>query len=185
MFNTEYLDVLDEKGNKTGKKKLRTEIHRDGDWHKSVHVWILNSKNELLIQKRALNKDSSPGMWDISVAGHVEAGQSAVTTALLEVKEELGITVKEKKLKYLFTVIQGGVLNNGKFKNNEFDEVYLLKIDFDVNKVVLQKAEVSEIKFIYYKDLEKQISNNKVFVQHEGEYKKLFKKIDEIIKDIN
>ena len=47
----EYLDILDENGNLTGEKKLRTEVHRDGDWHKAVHVWILNSKNQLLLQK--------------------------------------------------------------------------------------------------------------------------------------
>lgn len=44
----EYFEVLDEKGNKIGKVKLRSEVHRDGDWHKAVDVWIFNSKSELL-----------------------------------------------------------------------------------------------------------------------------------------
>lgn len=38
----EYFDLLDENGNKTGKTKLRNEVHRDGDWHKAVHIWIIN-----------------------------------------------------------------------------------------------------------------------------------------------
>ena len=46
----EYFDILDENGKKTGKTKLRKEVHKDGDWHKAVHVWIINDKNEILLQ---------------------------------------------------------------------------------------------------------------------------------------
>ena len=54
----EYFDVLDENGNKTGKLKLRNEVHRDGDWHRGVHVWIINSFGELLLQRRSPNKEN-------------------------------------------------------------------------------------------------------------------------------
>ena len=47
----EYLDVLDEKGNKTGKVKLRYEVHRDGDFHKTVHIWIINKNNDVLLHE--------------------------------------------------------------------------------------------------------------------------------------
>lgn len=77
----EYLDVLDEKGNLTGEKKLRSEIHAKGLWHKVVHgihfisahsaVWIVNSKGELMVQKRSEIKESYPGLWDISSAGNL------------------------------------------------------------------------------------------------------------------
>ena len=46
----EFFDVLDEEGSKTGKIKPREELHRDGDWHKSVHVWIVNDNAEVLLQ---------------------------------------------------------------------------------------------------------------------------------------
>ena len=55
-MSEEYLDILDEQGNKTGKTKLRSEVHHDGDWHKSVHIWILNSKGDVLLQRRSLTK---------------------------------------------------------------------------------------------------------------------------------
>lgn len=42
----EYFDALDENGNLTGVKKLRKEVHRDGDWHRTVHIWIINNDNE-------------------------------------------------------------------------------------------------------------------------------------------
>lgn len=66
----EFLDVLDENGKKTGVVRNRELIYKNGDWHRTVHVWLLNSKNELLIQKRASNKETFPNLWAISIAGH-------------------------------------------------------------------------------------------------------------------
>lgn len=57
-------------------------VHRDGDYHRAVHVWIYSeSTRELLLQKRADCKDSWPGQWDISSAGHISAGDSSLVTA--------------------------------------------------------------------------------------------------------
>ncbi|KAB2077160.1 hypothetical protein ES319_A06G083600v1 [Gossypium barbadense] len=82
----EYLDVLTKIGKKIDKKiggsKPRGDVHRDGDYHKAVHVWIFTeSTQELLLQKRADCKDSWPGLWDISSAGHISAGDSSLITA--------------------------------------------------------------------------------------------------------
>ncbi|TXG75108.1 hypothetical protein ES332_1Z015100v1 [Gossypium tomentosum] len=82
----EYLDVLTKIGKKIGKKiggsKPRGDVHRNGDYHKAVHVWIFTeSTQELLLQKRADCKDSWPGLWDISSAGHISAGDSSLITA--------------------------------------------------------------------------------------------------------
>lgn len=46
----EFLDILDKNGNKTGEKKERKEVHSKGYWHKGVHIWIINSNKELLVQ---------------------------------------------------------------------------------------------------------------------------------------
>ena len=67
----EYFDVLDENGNKTGETKLRSEVHRDGDWHRTVHIWVFNRQGEVLLQRRCATKDSYPNMLDISCAGHL------------------------------------------------------------------------------------------------------------------
>ena len=56
----EYLDILDKSGNKTGEKKPRKEVHSKGYWHKGVHIWIINSNRELLVQRRSSNKDVYP-----------------------------------------------------------------------------------------------------------------------------
>lgn len=62
----EYLDVLDEQGNLTGIKKPRKQVHMDGDWHRTIHVWIVNEKGEILLQRRCATKDSFPNMLDVS-----------------------------------------------------------------------------------------------------------------------
>ncbi len=174
MEKDEKFDVLDKEGNPTGKIKPRKDVHRDGDWHKAVHVWIINSKNELLIQKRSPNKDVAPNQWDISVAGHIPAGSDALATALRETEEEIGIHIEQKNLEYLFTVTQSKIKEN--YINNEFNEVYLVKLDLDISKMIFQKEELTEIKFIHFLELEKLINsdNDEIFVSHDEEYKKLF-----------
>ncbi|MEE8131583.1 MAG: NUDIX domain-containing protein [Candidatus Paceibacterota bacterium] len=174
----EYFDIVDENGNPTGQTKPRQEVHRDGDWHKAAHVWIINSQNQLLIQKRSSNKDSHPNMWDISSAGHILAGDALITTAIKEAKEELGIDLQEKDFEYLFTLRSQKVLNEGAFINNELDDVYLVKLDLDISKLNIQKEELSEVKFTHFAELEKIInSDDKNFVSHPEEYKKLFSEL--------
>lgn len=58
MKPMELLDVLDEKGNETGKVEDKDIIHEKGLWHKEVDAWIVNEKGEILIQKRAATKST-------------------------------------------------------------------------------------------------------------------------------
>ena len=85
----EYIDVLDENGVKTGEILSRREIHKRGLWHRAIVVAVINEKNEILLQQRSMNKDKNPGLWDISVAGHVSAGQDAISAAVREIYEEI------------------------------------------------------------------------------------------------
>ncbi len=71
--------------------------------HRSAHVLVLHPVDgALLLQKRSLTKDTSPGLWDVSVGGHVAFGQSYEEAAVRETQEELGITVTEHELEYLY-----------------------------------------------------------------------------------
>ena len=97
-MSKEYFDLLDENGNKTGKIKLRAEVHRDGDWHKSVHRWIINNNGDILLQRRCATKDSNPNMLDISSTGHLSAGEYSLTGAIRELKEELNLDVNKEEL---------------------------------------------------------------------------------------
>ena len=97
----EILDVVDETGAPTGETVERAEAHREGVRHRTSHVWIARNRNgriQLLLQKRCMQKDSFPGCYDISSAGHIPAGGEFASSALRELKEELGITAEEKDL---------------------------------------------------------------------------------------
>ena len=169
----EFIDVLDENGKKLGIVRNRELVYKNGDWHRTVHVWLLNSKNELLIQKRASNKETFPNLWAISIAGHVRSGEDAIGAALREIKEEIDLTVSPDMLIHLFDIKRKQIHNNGFL--NVHDTVYLLKYDLDINKAKLQKEELSEIKFIDYLEFEnKLINHDPNFVPYSEEHKLLF-----------
>lgn len=93
----EYFEVLNEVGAKTGLVKQRNQVHRDGDWHRAVHVWIYSlSTNELLLQQRAACKESWANLFDCSTAGHLSAGDDSLPTAQREVEEELGLQLPQE-----------------------------------------------------------------------------------------
>ncbi len=172
---TEFFDILDEQGNKTGRTKARTDVHRDGDWHKAVHIWIVNDKDEVLLQRRSPNKDSYPNMWDISSAGHLTAGDDSLSGAVREIKEELGVGVQPSQL-ILIGTRKKASRPSAMFINNEFNDVYLLRLSLDLNKVVLQDEEVSEVKYIPILEFRNMIKRrDKTLLMHNDEFEMLFK----------
>ena len=98
----ELIDEIDETG-KFIRVIDKSIAHRDGLWHKSVHVWIVNANNQILLQYRCSEKKFFPDFWDASFAGHIGAGENSLTTALREGKEELGIDVDLSKMEFIFT----------------------------------------------------------------------------------
>ncbi len=70
--------MLDSLGRPVGKMKPKSEVHRDGDWHGAAHLWILNREGQILIQRRSPTKENWPNLWDVSVAGHIFAGEGPV-----------------------------------------------------------------------------------------------------------
>lgn len=174
----EFFDILDEFGNKTGKIKKRDDAHRDGDWHKSVHIWIVNDKNEVFLQRRSPNKDCYLNMWDISCAGHLTAGDTSISGALREIKEELGLDISLSQLQFIGQK-KTEDFYSPTFINREFNDVYLLRLSIDVHKLQLQKEEVSEVKFValdVFKNMIKTKDNT--LVMHDEEFEMLFKALE-------
>jgi len=125
----EYVDLLDPLGRPMGRTKPKSAVHRDGDWHGAAHVWILNTEGLILIQRRSPTKENWPNLWDVSVAGHVSAGEEPVEAAIREAKEELGVTLVPGECRYLFTVAEQVALNNGNYFDNEYHHVFLVEKD--------------------------------------------------------
>lgn len=171
----EYFDILDENGNKTGKIKLRSEVHRDGDWHKAVHIWIMNNKREVLLQRRSATVDSSPNMIDLSCGGHLSAGEDSISAAKRELKEELGLNVESDELKYIETV-KSTYNPNPTHMNNEFSDIYILKINKTIDELIFQKEEVAEIFYVPYKEFKNMVVNrHPELKRHDEDFEVLFR----------
>ena len=178
-MNKEYFDILDENGNKTGKTKLRSEVHRDGDWHKAVHIWIINDKGDILLQRRCATKDSNPNMLDISSAGHLSAGDSSLDGAIRELKEELNLDVKPNELQFIKTLKRSSKYTST-FLNNEFDDLYILRTNKTIDEMSFQKEEISEIFYVSYKDFKHMVRNRQPdLLRHDEEFEILFNLFDE------
>ena len=88
----EYLDIVDEKGIPTGKIENRSIIHDKLLLHNEMWLFIFNSKNETLIQKRSSTKKSNPNKWAIC-AGHIDVNEPIINACIREAKEELGVDI--------------------------------------------------------------------------------------------
>ncbi|MCI8411401.1 MAG: NUDIX domain-containing protein, partial [Clostridia bacterium] len=175
----EYIDIFDENNNPIGKIKEKQQAHEDGNFHRTAHVWIINDKNELLLQKRSASKKSHPNCWDISGAGHIRAGESVTEGAIRELKEELGVETTEKDLNYIATI-----KSTKNPKNMEFGYVYLLRCNKKIEDYIFEDDEVSEVKYVYFEDLEKMIEEKvEGLLLHDEEFKKLFEYIRNKEKD--
>ena len=174
----EYFDILDENGNKTGKIKLRNEVHRDGDWHKAVHIWIINDKGDILLQRRCATKDSNPNMLDISSAGHLTAGDDSLSGAIRELKEELNIDIQPNELQFIKTLKRSSKYTET-FINNEFDDLYILRTNKEIEDMKYQEEEISEIFYVPYKEFKNMVNNKQPdLLRHDEEFEILFELFD-------
>lgn len=160
----EQIDILTRDGVPTGIVKAKSDVHRDGDWHRCAHVWIVRSDGRLLLQRRALAKENWPGLWDISVAGHVAAGESAVDAAIREAHEEIGIALAPSELAHIGTLAYSVTLRDD-YIENEVHEVYVVRRDVELATLVLDAAEVMDVTWASFDDLERY-----ALVPHEAEY---------------
>lgn len=86
----EYFDVVNERDEPV-RRATRREVHARQLWHRAVHILVFDSSGRVFLQKRSMRKDMSPGLWDSSCAGHVDAGEDYDAAAARELREELGI----------------------------------------------------------------------------------------------
>lgn len=157
----ELFDVLDENGNKTGMTKERGVAHREGSPHATVHMWIVREKEtehgrdyDVLLQKRSACKDSNPGCYDISSAGHVEVGAELLESAIREMGEELGLAVAAEDLHYVgvHNAAFEAEFHGRMFRDKEFSSVYVYTKPVDISDLKLQESEVESVKWMDYEE---------------------------------
>ena len=177
---TEYIDVVDEQGHSTGITLPRERIHAEGHLHKTVHIWVYNSAKEILVQKRHHAKDSYPGRWDISSAGHISSGESTLSSACRELFEELGIDAKEESLRFLFSQRQSNINPSENFFDNEIASVFAICTDLPISSMRLQETEVSALRYMKTGDLAVE-SQTELFVPHPIEYAAIIKYVEDVL----
>lgn len=122
----EGFDVVTSSGAPTGIVKARAAVHRDGGWHRSVHVWIAGADETgpfLTFQRRSTAKDTWGGKLDATVGGHVRAGETLVDT-LREVEEEIGVAVGEAALRPLGVRVSVNDIGS-EIRDHELQSVFL------------------------------------------------------------
>ena len=176
----EYIDIVDELGNVTGEVLEKDEAHKLGKWHLTAHVWIYNSNGEILFQKRALTKSTFPGLWDISVAGHVSTGESVEVGAYREILEEIGLDVDINDLEKVFVVKESHYHENVDWFNNEFHHVFIYKYDGNIDVFKLQEEEVEAVRFLSIEGFKRELNDSetsKTFISNPDYYDRVISTI--------
>ena len=166
----EFLEVYSPEGTKTGQKKSKSEIHRKGLFHSTVHVWIFTEEGNVLIQKRSKKKELNPGVWDVSVAGHIKFNENIKEAAKRETLEETGININTKDL--LKIGVYRSINIHPTAIDKEFFHTYILKIDKNSINLDFKNNEVDDLKFISIEEMESLIKeeNNKIFIGKNRKY---------------
>lgn len=156
----EIWDILDENGNLTGKtmKKGDKIVWNKGIYHQGADVWIINKEKKILIQKRAEQKKLEPNVWAMT-GGSVIKGETPLEALKRETFEELGIDLNiEKAIK----------IHHYRTGNVWLDE-YIVEQEIDLNEIIIQKEEVSEVKFATFEEIEKLYKEN-MFIKNRWEF---------------
>ena len=160
----EMFDVVDEDGRPTGEVVSRQKAHEKGIRHRTAHIWVVREEHgnrmdtgtverntcadglrfQVLLQKRAMDKDSFPGQYDTSSAGHIHAGDEPRSSAVRELSEELGISVEPQELHFAgtFRVNYVEEFHGQPFRDDEVAFVYVCDKPVKLSELRLQKEEV-------------------------------------------
>jgi isopentenyldiphosphate isomerase len=152
----EKVDVLDERGERTGRVARRSEAHQLGLWHRCFHCWIVAPETAsggpyLFVQRRAAGKDTWPNKLDVTVGGHLEAGESALD-GLREIEEELGLKVRADELAALGTRKAEKRISSG--IDREFQDVFLISRSLSPEDLRLREEEVAAVLRLRLDDVE-------------------------------
>lgn len=150
----EHFDIVDARGQPTGRIKRRSDVHRDGDWHRAFHCWIARQTDggepSVLFQRRSANKDTFPGHLDVAVGGHFRAGEG-FDEVVREIEEELGFAPSKDQLipigrRWCEAVTESWV-------DREIEDVYVHCLTVPVESLRPSYEEITAIDVIAVRDV--------------------------------
>ncbi len=168
----EPIDILTKTGKPIGRIAPKAEVHHNGHYHNTAHIWFYNRVGQILLQQRSAKKTIFPLLWDVSVAGHVDAGESIKQAAIRETREEIGAYITESDLKKIgifecFKTYPNGIIDN------EFHHTFIVETNLDITDFVAQQEEVEALKFVSFaefNDILKNIGKGNHFVPSNKTY---------------
>lgn len=148
----EYLDILDENGNKTVEKDTRENVHKLGLLHSEVAAFIYTDTGKVILQKRKSNKATYAGVWSVT-GGHVLAGENNEEAIIREIKEELNLNIEKEKVIFVTTYKSKKVKDD--VINNKFFSIYNVEIsENQFETIEIQKEELEDIKLFSIEEIE-------------------------------
>ncbi len=161
----ELFDVLTEDGDPTGECKRRADVHRDGDWHRAFHLWVVQrppgEPDRVLFQRRASGKDTWPNRLDIAVGGHFRSGET-IEDVIREIDEEIGVQPRLSDLVYVGK--RQAVSLNVEWQDREIQDVYMLAIQGHFPTFQPNGIEIDSLVHLTIADLECLFRENPVSV---------------------
>jgi len=154
----EYIDIVTKEGNPTGESVSKSVIHQKGYYHNTAHIWFYTKSGNILLAQRAASKTIYPLLWDVSVAGHIDAGETIKGAAIRETKEEIGLNILENDLQLIgvfecFQTYDNGIIDN------EFHHTFIIELKVELAQLVLQREEVEALKLVSINDFHYLIEN--------------------------
>lgn len=151
---------------------MKSDAHKNGWFHPSTHIWFYTNNREVLLQQRAKNKDTHPMLWDVSVAGHIGAGEDVLDSALREIEEEIGIKVNKadlQKIGYFKEVHK----HSDDLIDCEYHHTFLCELKVPFNSLTKQESEVKALQLMSISQFETELKNKtlcKKYVPHSDKY---------------
>jgi isopentenyldiphosphate isomerase len=150
----EPFDLYTPEGAPLGRSKARRDVHRDGDWHRSLHLWVwgrIDGVAHLVFQRRSLEKDTWPGALDVAVTGHARAGETIEAT-LREAEEEIGLAVRAEDVVCLG--LRRREERRALVHDNELQDIFARVHPADLLALRPDPAEVSGLLMVPFRDAE-------------------------------
>ncbi len=154
MHNTkeEYVVLVDEQDNEIGLME-KMEAHEKGLLHRAFSVFVFNSKKEFLLQRRALSKYHSGGLWTNTCCSHPRNGETTLNAAKRRLQEEMGFVCE---IEEQFSFIYKKELDNN-LTEHELDHVFFGQYE---GKIDFNQDEVMDYKYVKLDDLLLDMQNN-------------------------
>jgi isopentenyl-diphosphate Delta-isomerase len=144
--------LVDENDKEIGTEE-KMKVHMEGKLHRAFSIFIFNSKNEVLLQRRALDKYHAAGLWANSCCSHPRPSEKTLESAHRRLKEEMGF---DCQLKEIFTFTYKIIFENG-LTEHEIDHVIIGKYNSNPK---INEEEVAEYKWVSKEELIKDVKKN-------------------------